>query len=96
MKAKRKYKFIANVWIVGLCHGRQVLGRTFFRKGKNKIILITDSAETTTVNFDSMERVKIIALPRILPRITSVIENKNRKTVAERLIVEILASINKH
>jgi hypothetical protein len=58
MKARRKYKFITNIWIVGTHEGKEILGRTFLRNGQPSATFITENAEAITIDFNDLEKIK--------------------------------------
>ena len=95
MEIKRKYTFKADVWILTAYKGQAVIGRTFFRNGEPCVMLITEDARAITVDFDEMQLIRKMVLPLLLPSISTTIQTKKRKTLAEQQISETITLINK-
>ena len=91
-----KYKFVNAIWITGKFNDESVLGRTCINNGLNSVAIITESGSLLLIPFDEVKDLKKLSIigRDIVPPITSTLYNKADITIDERLIVEVLKSIN--
>ena len=96
MKSNLKAKFIASMWITGCFNNEFFIGRTCINSGHNSVAITTEFGALLLIPFNEVLNLKKLSIigRDISPPITSTLYNKADITIDERLIVEVLKSIN--
>jgi len=91
-------KFVKGFWVTGnlSLNNEYIIGRTCIRNGRNSVAVVTQSGSLILVPFEEIRNIKLLSIisPTIPPPITSTLYNKADITIEERLVVEVLKSIN--
>jgi len=91
-------KFVKGIWITGNLdlNNEFLIGRTCIRKGSNVVSVITISGALIEVPFENIRNIKRLSILKKPPLITSSFFNKNYVSEDEKIIIDVLNSINKN
>jgi hypothetical protein len=90
-------KFVKGIWITGnlKLNNEFLIGRTYIRKGCNVVSVVTTSGALIEIPFENVQNIKQLnILSRTAPTITSSLYNKTNITIDEKIIIEVLDTIN--
>lgn len=95
MKSRTKYKFSDGIWVTGFYNGFFVIGRTCITAIGNTASITNCAGAQKMILFDDLSNVrKLIITSKIDTPVTSTFSVKPKLTLGERLIVDLLKSIN--
>jgi len=89
-------KFVKGIWITGNLdlNNEFLIGRTCIRRGRNVVSTVTMSGALIEVPFENIQNIKRLNILKTPPPITSSFSRKTQISMSEKMVIEVLNSIN--